>query len=364
MAKIAITPQIQFLNDSGNPLAAGKVYTYEAGTTTPLASYIDANETTQNSNPVILDSAGRANIWLGTTTRYKIVVKDSDDNTIYTVDDVDGAGGSISQITTAGANLDMNGYSIVTNANKDLILNPNGTGTTNIYRAEMQTNADMNGFNLAMSDATGIVDDSDNEILQFGVTASAVNYLKSSNAATGNDPIIEAKGDDTNVGIVLTPKGSGTINVPAGTYESNISADDDLVNKKYVDDTLAGDFASSAEVTAETVTNKLISPATLQHSERTVNTWATVQYNTGTPSLVDSFNVTSLTDTSTGNCGVNVTNNPASSDPPVFSSPIGNSIDVITIGSYSSGTATINQHDISSAGAVDNDFCMCIVGAS
>lgn len=53
----------QFCDGNGQPLAAGSVYFYEVGTTTPKATYQDQALGTPNSNPVILDSAGRATIW-------------------------------------------------------------------------------------------------------------------------------------------------------------------------------------------------------------------------------------------------------------------------------------------------------------
>jgi len=73
------SPKMQFfgtVSSVGQPLAGGCVWTYAAGTTNPLASYTDATGTVQNANPVILDSAGSANIWLGPSV-YKIAVYSS-----------------------------------------------------------------------------------------------------------------------------------------------------------------------------------------------------------------------------------------------------------------------------------------------
>lgn len=87
MAHLMVSPKRQFFDSNGNPLSGGKVYTYEAGTSTPLATYTDKGAGTANSNPIILDSRGEADIWLSSSA-YKISVYDSDDNLIYTVDDV------------------------------------------------------------------------------------------------------------------------------------------------------------------------------------------------------------------------------------------------------------------------------------
>ena len=75
-----------------------------------------------------------------------------------------------------------------------------------------------------------------NEIIETTYVASAVNEIQVSNAATGNPPAIAATGGDTNIDLKLAPKGSGAITVPTGTYETNVTADDDIPNKKYVDD--------------------------------------------------------------------------------------------------------------------------------
>lgn len=86
MASLSPTPKLQFFGSDGLPLVGGKLYTYAAGTTTPLASYTDHTANTANTNPVILDSTGSASVWLPDTTSYKYVLDDADDVTLYTVD--------------------------------------------------------------------------------------------------------------------------------------------------------------------------------------------------------------------------------------------------------------------------------------
>jgi len=54
------------------------------------------------------------------------------------------------------------------------------------------------------------------EILKFAETGSAVNELTITNNSTGNNPILSATGDDTNIGIALTPKGTGEIVIGSG----------------------------------------------------------------------------------------------------------------------------------------------------
>ena len=51
------------------------------------------------------------------------------------------------------------------------------------------------------------------ELVKFSETASAVNELTITNSATGNAPEIAATGDDTNIDLKLTPKGTGKLNL-------------------------------------------------------------------------------------------------------------------------------------------------------
>ncbi|CAB5222368.1 hypothetical protein UFOVP370_1 [uncultured Caudovirales phage] len=88
MASLTPTPKQQFFDANGNPLVAGKVYTYAGGTTTPIATYTDQAGTTANTNPIILDSRGMANIWLQPTVAYKFLITDSTDVTQYTTDNI------------------------------------------------------------------------------------------------------------------------------------------------------------------------------------------------------------------------------------------------------------------------------------
>jgi hypothetical protein len=98
--------------------------------------------------------------------------------------------------------------------------------------------ANINRINekLRGNDSVAISDPNDNEILETGYVADAVNEVTVTNAATGNAPSIAATGGDTNIDLKLIPKGSGALSVPAGTYEANVTDDDDIPNKKYVDD--------------------------------------------------------------------------------------------------------------------------------
>lgn len=84
---LAPYPKLQFFDDDGDPLAGGLLYTYAAGTSTPLATYSDVALATPNANPVVLDAAGRATVFLSATS-YKFVLKTSAGATIWTADNI------------------------------------------------------------------------------------------------------------------------------------------------------------------------------------------------------------------------------------------------------------------------------------
>ena len=69
----------QFFDRNGAPLSGGLLYTYNAGTTTPVSTYTSRSGAAYNTNPIVLDSAGRtpAEIWLEGGVLYKFVLKDS-----------------------------------------------------------------------------------------------------------------------------------------------------------------------------------------------------------------------------------------------------------------------------------------------
>lgn len=73
-----------------------------------------------------------------------------------------------------------------------------------------------------------IVDSAGNELVKFVKTTSAVNELTVTNAATGNGPALSATGGDSNINVVITPKGTGTVstaaNVTAAGYTTTSTA--------------------------------------------------------------------------------------------------------------------------------------------
>jgi len=82
----------QFFDNNGVPLSGGLLYTYQAGSSTPLATYTDINGTIANPNPIVLNSSGRLNdeVWLTYGYNYKFVLQTSAAVTLGTYDNLYG----------------------------------------------------------------------------------------------------------------------------------------------------------------------------------------------------------------------------------------------------------------------------------
>ena len=86
------------------PLAGGQLFTYQAGSSTPLATYTTVNGTIANSNPIILGSDGKLpnELWLQQGYSYKFVLEDANSNLIDTYDNI---AGIITQIPSSAPTL-------------------------------------------------------------------------------------------------------------------------------------------------------------------------------------------------------------------------------------------------------------------
>lgn len=121
----------QFFDNNGDPLAGGWLCSYEAGTTTLANTYTTSALTTANSNPLVLDAAGRATIFLSPGRSYKFVLKSATTpvncttgTTIWSVDNV-------SAVPASSAALDVTGTAGESIAAGDAVYLSTGAGSLN-----------------------------------------------------------------------------------------------------------------------------------------------------------------------------------------------------------------------------------------
>jgi len=129
-------PKLQFLDSSGRPLAGGKVYTYTAGTSTPLATYTDSSGTVANSNPVILDAGGFGAIWVKSGV-YKVVIQNSAGVQQWSADNVSNSG-VVAQTSGAGS----------------LLYTPAGGGVARTIAARLGDSMSVTDFGAAGDNST------------------------------------------------------------------------------------------------------------------------------------------------------------------------------------------------------------------
>lgn len=234
-------PVIQFFNDDGTVLNGGKINTYITGTSTNKPTYQDQGQATAHANPIVLDADGRppgGAIWLLTDAEYRLVIKDADDVTLQTIDDVSG------------------------------IISPLA-GSVQFEEIQFDNNK-------------GIYDANGNEQLLFGETASAVNYAKLTNAATTGTVTLEALGDDSNVSLNIKSKGSGTVQVNGVTISGAYTGKTGLVLSNDTD--TDHDIAISAGSISDSTNTVRMDLAA--HSKRIDGTWVAGDGNGGLPSTV------------------------------------------------------------------------------
>ena len=176
----------QFFTNDNSVLAGGKIFTYAAGTTTPTDTYTSVLGDTLNTNPIILDSAGRLpeDLWLTEGVAYKFILTDSNNVQIAEYDNISGIN-DISLLTYPWANITgkpntLSGYGItdalstaVAAATYAPIANPTFTGTALIPdNAPTSTNYPVGyreaPLNSKTADYTLIASDAGKTILMNG----------------------------------------------------------------------------------------------------------------------------------------------------------------------------------------------------
>jgi hypothetical protein len=147
MAVLTPVAKMQFLDVTGAPLVGGLLYTYAAGTTTPQASYTDSTGAQANTNPVVLDSRGEANIWLASST-YKFRLCSSDNTELWTVDNISAPTSALSPVLSGNVTIDSD------SAGPALKITQTGTGP--VMRVQDSVDPDVTPFIIDSIGQVGI----------------------------------------------------------------------------------------------------------------------------------------------------------------------------------------------------------------
>ena len=238
MAVLTPSPKTAFVDAAGEPLVGGQLYTYIAGTTTLQATYTDSTATTANTNPIILDSRGEANVWLGGAI-YKFVLKDADGALIWTVDNISAPTAAVSPVLSGNVTIDSNTSSPA--------LKITQTGTGPVLRVQDSADPDVTPFlidnsgNVGIGTATPV---SALEIASPGVFTGAWAYLPTGTAmmfvqtsaptgwtksTTHNNKALRvvsgtaSSGGTTAFTSVFTSRTISTANMPSHTHTATVS---------------------------------------------------------------------------------------------------------------------------------------------
>ena len=190
-------PHMTFVDGAGSPCAGCSLYSYNAGTTTPLATYTDSSEGTSNTNPIILGTDGGANIWVGASS-YKFVLKDVAGNTIWTVDNVSSflplSGGLLTGSISVNGSIYYEGQA-----------SPPGNPTS----PYVLTYADTSGNWFCRLNTGSPCGSAFGSLSAVTLTASTINGVE-----------YPAPGTTLKAAVDALPSTGGTINLAVGTYQS------------------------------------------------------------------------------------------------------------------------------------------------
>jgi len=310
----------QFFDSNGTPLAGGLLYVYTAGTTTPATSWTTSSGTSANTNPIVMNAAGRTpfEIWLNSGVTYKFALYTSTNVLIGTYDNIPAIddptvfnnlitvtgtntliGTSVPPYTSYVAGMTLSFIPVATNTGA-VTIDVDGLGAKNIFvgNASALTGSELVAGRIANLEYDGT---------RFQLFTSAIANDAVTTAKIANDAVTTAKIANGAVTAAKLASGVAVSNLGFTPVQQSGGANQ-LTNKIYIgwgpSSTLllqvdATDFGAVWPIT----------PAALSTASGSAPSYAArawVNFNgTGTVAIRASGNVSSITDNGTGDYTVN-----------------------------------------------------------
>lgn len=303
MSNLFNMARVEAQDSSGGVLAGAKLEFFETGTSTNLDTYSDDALTTANANPVVADSAGRWGAIFLRDQKYKVTLSDSDDVQIWSADPVDGGLDNLAD-DTIRSTLDTTGSSNAYALTVNRVITAYANGDPFVAKANFQNTG------AATLNITGG---------QSGASALGAKTIKKNHDLDLASGDIESgqwcvwRYDGTNMQLIsptavsatgspITTRGDLVVGDSSGTdARLAVGASDTWLLSGGLDPVWVAS-ASQAEQEAGTVTNRVVTPGRQHFHQSAAKGW--VKFNlAGTDAA--SYNVTSITDTGTGDWTVN-----------------------------------------------------------
>ena len=240
----------QFFDNSGNVLTGGLLYSYLAGTTTPAVTYTSNSGLAPNSNPIVLDAAGRVpssgEIWLTDGISYKFILQDQNAVQIATWDNIVGinsnfiafTGQSETQTATQGQTIftlttiqyqpATNNLSIFVNGSKQILsVNYQETSPTVVTFIDGLNVGDVVEFSTAEAISTTVSSADDISYVEGGtgsvyrtVTSKLQEFISIKDfGATGDGVTDDTASIQKAINAIVTSGHPSMLYFPAGTYK-------------------------------------------------------------------------------------------------------------------------------------------------
>lgn len=228
-------PRFRAWTSNNTPLAGGKLYTYEPGTTTPKAVFQDTLLTTPHTNPVVLDANGEALIY--TSGKYKYVLDDASDVQVWEEDNIGDDGSPIDGewvITKAANYASATSFTVsgdvTTDYHKDRPVRAVGAVTGTIYGEIVSSVFSVSATTVTVVWRSGSLSNESVSvsvgILSSDIGSAALNYYPQKSWETGVQNPIYRYGDIRRFGASTSETAANNTTAIQNAHDSSVAADD------------------------------------------------------------------------------------------------------------------------------------------